>query len=379
MKMKKLTNNLKKKFKQTKDIIKNRKTIIELKKIAPIEKFKESIASNLNEAKFDEIKDYIFLTPKNWLSKSQNYLDQKFSLNSQKVLLKQPKVWAIGITYSLIGGTIFGIGWLGVAKTDEVVVARGKLEPISGVIDVQIPINGVTKEILVKEGDYVKQGQTLIKLDTELSTANQLLLNQKLEISKNILEKLEKLVNEGAVSEIQYLQQKNQVYQIESDLKKNLVNLEYQQINSPVNGLVFNLKSQNPGYVTNRTEPIMKIVPTDKLQASVEINSEYIGFVNVGKQAEISIDSFPSSDFGVLLGEVTHIGSDALPPNPALGQNYRFPTDIKLESQYLQSKGKKLPLQVGMSLTANIKLRKVSYLELLLSTFKQKTDSLKSL
>jgi HlyD family secretion protein len=32
-----------------------------------------------------------------------------------------------------------------------------------------------------------------------------------------------------------------------------------------------------------------------------------------------------------------------------------------------------------MSLTANIKLRKVSYLQLLLSDFKDKTDSLRSL
>jgi len=41
--------------------------------------------------------------------------------------------------------------------------------------------------------------------------------------------------------------------------------------------------------------------------------------------------------------------------------------------------GNSLPLQTGMSLTANIKLRKVSYLRLLLSNFKSKTDSLKEI
>ena len=213
MQMNNLTKKLKKKFEKTKDIIQNRKAINEIKRIELIKKLKESIASNLNEIELNRIKENILLAPKSWFSKSQNYLDKKFSSDSQKVLLKQPRVWAIGITYSLIGGTIFGIGWLGIAKTDEVVVARGKLEPISGVIDVQIPINGITKEILVKEGDYVNKGETLIKLDTELSQANKILLNQKLEISKDILGRLEKLVNEGAVSEIQYLQQKDKVYQ----------------------------------------------------------------------------------------------------------------------------------------------------------------------
>ena len=51
-----------------------------------------------------------------------------------------------------------------------------------------------------------------------------------------------------------------------------------------------------------------------------------------------------------------------------------------LSNQNLKLKdGKSLPLQTGMSLTANIKLRKVSYLRLLLSNFKSKTDSLKEI
>ena len=41
--------------------------------------------------------------------------------------------------------------------------------------------------------------------------------------------------------------------------------------------------------------------------------------------------------------------------------------------------GSSLPLQVGMSLTANIKLRKVSYLQLLLGEFQDKAQSLQRL
>jgi HlyD family secretion protein len=94
---------------------------------------------------------------------------------------------------------------------------------------------------------------------------------------------------------------------------------------------------------------------------------------------DISIDSFPATDFGVLEGTVRQVGSDALPPDPQKQrQEYRFPASIQLASQQLKLKsGKQLPLQVGMSLTANIKLRKVSYLQLLLGTFKDKTDSLR--
>jgi HlyD family secretion protein len=53
---------------------------------------------------------------------------------------------------------------------------------------------------------------------------------------------------------------------------------------------------------------------------------------------------------------------------------------VSLDSQkFLMKSGQVLPLQVGMSLTANIKLRKVTYLQLLLGGFKDKTDSLRQL
>ena len=96
---------------------------------------------------------------------------------------------------------------------------------------------------------------------------------------------------------------------------------------------------------------------------------------------DISIDSFPASDFGVLEGVVAFIGSDALPPDSSSSiRTFSFPVTIDLSDQFLNLKdGNSLPLQTGMSLTANIKLRKVSYLRLLLSNFKSKTDSLKEI
>jgi HlyD family secretion protein len=123
----------------------------------------------------------------------------------------------------------------------------------------------------------------------------------------------------------------------------------------------------------------MQVVPFDRLRAAVEINSDKIGFVHKGQQADISIDSFPASDFGVLKGAVTQVGSDALPPDQ-LNQTYRFPAIISLQDQQLKLRsGKALPLQAGMSLTANIKLRKVTYLQLLLSSMRDKSESLRKL
>ncbi len=312
----------------------------------------------------------------------QDKLEKNVKTGNEEVVLKQSKHWAQLITWGLMGGTAMGFLWLAIAKTEEIVIATGKLEPIKGVIEVQMPLEGVAEKILVKEGQKVSEGETLIKLDTNISEAKYNARRKSLFINQEILRKLKILEKEGAVAGLQVLQQENKIAELNSQLKESEVILKYQEIKSPVNGFVFDLKPKSPGFVARSSEPVLKIVPNDKLQALVEIPSQSIGFVSVGKKADISIDSFPASDFGVVEGVVKRIGSDALPPEPSQGKGYRFPAIINLNTQYLKLKtGKKLelPLQAGMSMTANIKLRKVSYLQLLLTNFSDKADSLREL
>ena len=380
------------------------------------------------------------------IKRLQNKLENQIQESDQdEKVLKQNFLWARSLTWVLIGTTISFIGWLAVAKTDEILVAQGKLEPIGKVKDIQIPVGGVVKKILIDSGDLVEKGDVLIELDAEISKQNLISISDQLDQKKiqlqlkkdeiemtkqlneeelkggqinlkledDLLKKYEYLYENGAYPEIQYLQQLNKVNQLKIEIEKERiegekrnalltqqlkgleaniseliskkiaanVNLEYQSIKSPVKGVVFDLKPTTIGFVAQTSQPIMTIVPPENLEANVLVPSDKIGFVRKGMNADISIDSFPASDFGVLEGKVSLIGSDALSPNSAEDiRTFSFPVTIDLSNQNLKLKdGKSLPLQTGMSLTANIKLRKVSYLRLLLSNFKSKTDSLKEI
>ena len=375
--------------------------------------------------------------------------------NFDELILQQDHFWMRTVTWTLVGSSLFSVAWLALAHTDEIVVANGELEPIGSVQDIQMPLGGVADQILVKEGDRVKAGQVLMKLDTEASEelhnslemtirlkqeqlmlkqeeksnaikVNQeevLMLENNLALQSEILDRYEKLKEVGAFSEVQYLNQGNivaetrgklmqaraerlrqaamldqQTAQLKSELAdlngrlvESKVTLRYQQLKSPVDGVVFDLKPTSSGFTAQSTQTVMKVVPIASLEAKVEVPSSKIGFVQVPQDcpkdpdtcmhADISIDSFPSSDFGVLKGKVTRIGSDALDPDPqAQRQELSFPVTIQLNDQQLKLKsGSALQLQVGMSLTANIKLRKVSYLQLLLGEFQDKAESLRRL
>lgn len=370
-------------------------------------------------------------------------------------VLQQGRFWMRTVTWSLIGTTVFGVAWLALARTEEIVVAQGELEPIGSVQDIQMPVGGVAEEILVKEGDVVKAGQVLMKLDTEateeqrrsLETAIKLkreqlglkqqekqrylevnaeqitMLENNLRLQTEIVERFDALEEAGAASELQFLSQQNSVEETRgrlaqtkadrfrqvalidqqmSELNAELadlqgriaqarVTLRYQQLRSPVDGVVFDLQPTSAGFTAQSTQTVMKVVPDGLLEAKVEVPSNKIGFVKIPvgcpqdlakcMRADISIDSYPSTDFGVLEGRVTRIGSDALPPDPQQQrQELSFPVTVELDQQSLELKsGATLPLQVGMSLTANIKLRKVSYLQLLLGGFQDKAESLQEL
>ena len=274
----------------------------------------------------------------------------------------------------------------------------------------------------------LKQEQLILKQEEkrnamQVNQEEALMLKNNLKLQSEILKRYVMLKEIGAFSEIQYLNQRNivaetrgklmqnraerlrqvamldqQTAQLESELAdlngrfvESKVTLRYQQLRSPVEGVVFDLKPTSSGFTAPSTQTVRKVVPITSLEAKVEVPSSKIGFVRVPSscpqdrdtcmEADISIDSFPSNDFGVLKGKVTRIGSDSLEPNPQEQRlELRFPVTIQLDDQQLKIKGgSALPLQVGMSLTANIKLRKVSYLQLLLGEFQDKAKSLQRL
>ena len=81
--------------------------------------------------------------------------------------LRPSKTWLQATIWTLLATAGFAIAWLAIAKTDEVVVAAGKLEPLGSVKDIQMPVGGVVQDILVNEGELVKANQILLRLDTE--------------------------------------------------------------------------------------------------------------------------------------------------------------------------------------------------------------------
>ena len=76
------------------------------------------------------------------------------------------------VLWTIVALLVIGGIWVFVGEVDEVAVANGRVIPVGNVKIVQSQNKGAIKELMVREGDYVEEGQTLLVLDTTKTQAD---------------------------------------------------------------------------------------------------------------------------------------------------------------------------------------------------------------
>jgi HlyD family secretion protein len=177
-----------------------------------------------------------------------------------------------------------------------------------------------------------------------------------------------------------------QIAELDKQISEASLLLSNNQLTAPSAGLVFDI-AVSPGTVVRdqREKPLLKVVPQDNLQAKVYLPNEAVGFVLPGQSADISLDAFEAADYGRLPARVLRVGSDALTAEEqarVLGtqtSGLYFPAVLQLQRQVLQVGQRRVPLQAGMSLTADIHLRDRRFINVLTGFFEDKRRSLERL
>jgi HlyD family secretion protein len=81
----------------------------------------------------------------------------------------------------LVGGLVIGLGgWASTAQISGALIAQGAVGVDSNVKKVQHPTGGVVGEVFVRDGDHVKAGQVLLRLDETVTRANLAIVNKGL-------------------------------------------------------------------------------------------------------------------------------------------------------------------------------------------------------
>ena len=139
---------------------------------------------------------------------------QRWSGSTQELLNTFPRVWSRGFVYLLIISIAIGIPWSFLAKIDETGTAKGKIEPKGKTLQIDAGVSGKVTEILAEEGEVVKAGEGLLKIESEAVVSQLKQQQEKLAGQKNQLAQLESLKSKH-LQTLNSLGQQNQAQAIE--------------------------------------------------------------------------------------------------------------------------------------------------------------------
>ncbi|WP_418263034.1 efflux RND transporter periplasmic adaptor subunit [Flavobacterium faecale] len=142
-------------------------------------------------------------------------------------------------------------------------------------IDIRAKVDGYIEKIYVQEGQEVRKGQLLFKLETQ--TANQEASAAKAKVTAAQVEvnRLKPLVDRNIISDVQLETAKANLASAKSTYQSIIEKINYASIKSPVNGIVGTLPLRIGSYVSSQTaEPLTRISDVSTIYAYFSVNEK---------------------------------------------------------------------------------------------------------
>tara|TARA_R110000868_G_scaffold37111_10_gene131521 strand:- start:3060 stop:4442 length:1383 start_codon:yes stop_codon:yes gene_type:complete len=219
----------------------------------------------------------------------------------------------------------------------QVVSASGKIQPEVEVI-IRPDVSGEIINLAVKEGDFVRRGDLLVRIKPDIYQAqidnlNAALLTQKarLEQAKATLIQSEaahkrdkELFDKKVISEMDYIQTKSnwdsqkaslkaaeyQIQSAEAQLRQAQEELEQTVIRAPQDGTVTGLAVEEGERVLGNSQmagtEMMRVSLLDRMEVLVEVNENDIVNVSMTDTTRIEVDAYPERKFNGIVTEIAN-------------------------------------------------------------------------
>ena len=172
-------------------------------------------------------------------------------------------------------------------------------------------MGGQVKQVLVKQGDNVKKGQLLMKLEDGIIQQNIKQVESQLAFAKNIFSRQENLWKEGIGTEVQFLSAKNNVESLEKQLDLVKEQLSTTLVYAEVSGVVDAVTIKVGETFMGSPMATITIINPSAMKAVVDVPENYINKVRKGMPVVVNVpdinESFNSSIY--LLSETINITS----------------------------------------------------------------------
>jgi RND family efflux transporter MFP subunit len=184
-------------------------------------------------------------------------------------------------------------------------------------------MGGQVKSIYVKEGDNVKKGQLLMKLEDGIIQQNIKQVESQLSFAKNIFARQENLWKEGIGTEVQYLSAKNNVESLDKQLDLVKEQLSTTSVYAQVSGIIEDVNIRVGETFMGSPMAGITIVNPSAMKAVVDVPENYVSKIRKGMPVVINIpdlnQSFNSSIS--LISETINVTSRSFVAESKVGGN----------------------------------------------------------
>ena len=215
----------------------------------------------------------------------------------------------------------------------------------------RLPFLELTQSLIEEEQGLKVQKARAVQLESSL-----------LSIDKQMLS----VLSEQRLSALSQLQEYSARYRsLQQELIKARQRIKQQVLRAPIAGRVQELAVHTVGGVVTPAQVLMVIVPEVRdLEVEVMLKNQDIGFIAEGQSAEVKVDTFNFTKYGLVAATVVSISDDAI-QDESSGLVYK--ARLKLHTQHLQIDGQQMQLAPGMTVSAELKTGKRRLIEYFLS------------
>lgn len=219
----------------------------------------------------------------------------------------------------------------------QIVSASGKIQPEVEVI-IRPDVSGEIIELAVKEGDFVRKGNLLVRIKPDIYQAqidqlNASLLSQKARLEQtraSLIQaeaahlKNKELYERDVISELDFIQTRSsyeaekanlkaaqyQIQSAEAQLRKAEEELEQTVIRAPQDGTVTGLAVELGERVLGNSQmagtEMMRVSLLDRMEVLVEVNENDIVNIMSADTARIEVDAYPERRFNGIVTEIAN-------------------------------------------------------------------------
>lgn len=170
--------------------------------------------------------------------------------------------------------------------------------PLEASVEAQVvaKTSGVALKVMVVEGEKVRAGQTLVRLDSDRARLQVAQTAAQLGKLRNQFERAQKLADEQLMAAGDYDQIRYDLANAQAANRMATLELSYADVKAPIDGVVASVPPKAGNFIQINT-PIVRIVDISTLEATLNVPERELATMEVGLPVTLMVDALPGKSF----------------------------------------------------------------------------------